>query len=218
MMNKDSWLAILKQYRAIAIIRAPSLPVGLAMAQAAVRGGFRLIEITWASDRPVELISQLRQVLTPDCYVGTGTLFSRQSMQEAVVAGAQFCFSPHTDIELIQLGQHLGVPIIPGALTPTEITFAWQSGASGVKVFPSQALGGPAYIRHLQNPLGHIPLIPTGGITLETGKVFLEAGAIAVGISSSLFPQSLIASQNWTAIQQRAQGFLATLPIDSPKT
>ena len=210
-MDKDNWLATLKQHRAIAVIRAPSLTMGLAMAHAVFEGGFRLIEITWASDRPSDLISRLRQSFSQDCYVGTGTLLSCQSMKEAVAAGAQFCFSPHTDLELIQLAHRLSIPVIPGALTPTEITLAWQLGACGVKVFPCQALGGPSYIRHLQGPLGHIPLIPTGGITLEEGRAFLDAGAIAVGMSSSLFPKSFVANQDWAAIQRRARAFLNTL-------
>ena len=210
-MDKNNWLATLKQHRAIAVIRAPSVDAGLAMAKAAYQGGFRLIEITWVSDRPSELISHLRQSLASDCCVGTGTLLSCQAMKEAVAAGAQFCFSPHTDADLIHLAHHLDVPVIPGALTPTEIMLAWQLGASGVKIFPSKALGGPAYIRHLQGPLGHIPLIPTGGVTVEEGPAFLDAGAIAVGLSSSLFSQSLVSQQAWSAIEERSRVFLTTL-------
>ncbi len=181
------------------------------MAQAVVQAGFRLIEITWASDCPSELVARLRQTVPPDCYVGSGTVLSCQAMQEAVAAGAQFCFSPHTDQELINLAHKLEIPVIPGALTPTEIARAWQLGASSVKVFPSQALGGPAYIRHLQGPLGHIPLVPTGGVTVEAGCAFLEAGAIAIGLSSSLFPKLLVAHQDWPSIQARSRTFLTTL-------
>ncbi|NER85200.1 MAG: ketohydroxyglutarate aldolase, partial [Leptolyngbya sp. SIO1D8] len=148
-MNTEKWLAMLHQYRAIAILRAPSFEVGLAMAKAVVLGGFRLIEVTWNSDRPAKLVSCLRQRLPANCCVGAGTLLSCPDLEEAMTAGAQFCFTPHTDVRLIQLAQNQAVPIIPGALTPTEITLAWQAGASGVKVFPSQALGGPTYIRHL---------------------------------------------------------------------
>ena len=210
-MDRDSWLAVLRQHRAIAIIRAPSLTMGVAMAEAVVAAGFRLIEITWASDRPSELIDHLRQMLPADCYIGSGTLLSCQAMKEAVAAGAQFCFSPHTDSELIQLAHKLTVPVIPGALTPTEITTAWELGASSVKVFPSQALGGVAYISHLQGPMGHIPLVPTGGVTVEAGVAFLEAGAIAIGLSSSLFPKLLLAHHDWAAIQTRSRKFLDTL-------
>ncbi|MBE7380974.1 MAG: bifunctional 4-hydroxy-2-oxoglutarate aldolase/2-dehydro-3-deoxy-phosphogluconate aldolase [Leptolyngbya sp. SIO1E4] len=210
-MYQDSWLATLRRHRAIAVIRASHLTTGLAMAQAVMLGGFRLIEVTWNSDRPAELIHRLRHSLPQDCQVGAGTLLSPQALKEAITAGAQFCFTPHTDTALIHLAQTQTIPIIPGALTPTEIALAWQSGASSVKVFPSQSLGGAAYIRHLQGPLSHIPLIPTGGVTVENGQAFLAAGAIAVGMSSSLFPKPLMLNQDWTAIQQRSQTFLKTL-------
>lgn len=210
-MDQNSWLALLKQHRAIAVIRAADVKTGVAMAKAVVAGGFRLIEITWQSDRPAELIRQLRQDLGSSCQIGAGTLLSAQALKEAIGVGAQFCFAPHTDIRLIQIAQDFAIPFIPGALTPSEIVLAWQSGASSVKVFPCQSVGGPAYIRHLQGPLSHIPLIPTGGITVENGLTFLEAGAIAVGLSSSLFPKTLVDDQNWSAIAARSQALLAKL-------
>ena len=211
MIVQDSWLATLKQHRAIAVIRAPSLKVGLAMVQAVVLGGFRLVEITWNSDRPAELVSYLRQSLSQDCQVGAGTLLHSQDMQTAIAAGAQFCFTPHIDRGLVELAQTASIPMVPGALTPTEIVLAWQSGASSVKVFPSQAMGGPAYIRNLQGPLGHIPLVPTGGVTVENAPAFLAAGAIAVGMSSSLFPKKFIDNHDWLAIQQRSNRLFQTL-------
>ncbi|MEO1094332.1 MAG: bifunctional 4-hydroxy-2-oxoglutarate aldolase/2-dehydro-3-deoxy-phosphogluconate aldolase [Cyanobacteria bacterium J06638_28] len=206
-MDQVTWLATVKQHRAIAVIRAPSIATGLAMAQAVVAGGFRFIEVTWTSDCPAECLHQMRTALPSSCWVGAGTLLSKDALNDAIAAGAQFCFSPHTDQALIAIAQRQGIPVIPGALTPTEITLAWQSGASSVKVFPCQALGGPAYIRHLQGPLGHIPLIPTGGITVEEGHNFIDAGAIAVGIASSLFPKNLVLTEDWHAIEKRAYAF-----------
>lgn len=210
-MDQATWLATIRHHRAIAVIRATSTAQGLAMAQAVVAGGFRLVEVTWNSDRPAECVHQLRASLPTSCQVGAGTLLSKQALEDAIAAGAQFCFSPHTDQELIAIAQRHEIPAIPGALTPTEITLAWQSGASSVKVFPCQALGGPAYIRHLQGPLGHIPLIPTGGIPVEDGHLFIDAGAIAVGIASSLFPKHLVMTENWQAIEQRAYTFTQSL-------
>jgi len=183
----------------------------MAMAQAAVRGGFRLIEVTWNSDRPRDLLMQLRRSLPADCCVGTGTVLSLADLRAAAAAGAEFCFTPHIDPALMDLAQTLALPMIPGALTPTEIALAWQAGASSVKVFPVTAVGGSAYIRHLQGPLGHIPLIPTGGVTLDLGRSLLAAGAIAVGLSSSLFPQELVVAQDWDALEARSRSFIAGL-------
>jgi 2-dehydro-3-deoxyphosphogluconate aldolase/(4S)-4-hydroxy-2-oxoglutarate aldolase len=202
-MPNQFWLSQLQKHRAIAVIRAPTFELGQQMAMAVASGGMQLIEITWNSDRAAELISLLRYKL-PECTIGTGTLFDVQQLQTAIAAGAQFLFTPHVDPAMIQAAVEKDVAIIPGALTPTEIITAWTQGASCVKVFPVQAVGGASYIKSLQGPLGHIPLIPTGGVTLDNAKEFLQAGAIAVGLSSELFPKHLLKDRNWQAIAQQA--------------
>ena len=209
-MLNQIWLSQLQKHQAIAVIRAPKIEVGQQMAMAVASGGIQLIEITWNSDRAGELISQLRLEL-PDCTIGTGTLFNVQQLQEAIASGAQFLFTPHFDPAMVQAAQEKNVPIIPGALTPTEIVTAWSQGASCVKVFPVQAVGGADYIKSLQGPLGQIPLIPTGGVTLENAKEFLQAGAIAVGLSSELFPKKLVTEGNWEAIASGARKLMRQL-------
>jgi len=203
-MFEQLWLSTLKQERAIAVIRAPTFELGQQMAYAVAAGGMRLIEITRNSDRAPELIAALRAEL-PDCLVGTGTLLNREHLESAIAAGAQFLFTPHVDFGLIQLALRQGIPIVPGALSPTEIVTAWQAGATSVKVFPVQAVGGAGYIRNLQGPLGQIPLIPTGGVTIENAQDFLAAGAIAVGLSGNLFPPSAVQAGDWQAIVQQAK-------------
>ncbi|MEP0760410.1 bifunctional 4-hydroxy-2-oxoglutarate aldolase/2-dehydro-3-deoxy-phosphogluconate aldolase [Trichocoleus sp. DQ-A2] len=206
-MYNQSWFKQVQKHRAIAVIRAPQMELGRQMAHAVASGGMQLIEITWNSDNPAELIGDLRSQL-PACTIGTGTVLNREQLKDAIAAGAQFVFTPHVDPILIQIAMDSGVPMVPGALSPTEIVTAWQAGASCVKVFPVQAVGGASYIKSLQGPLGHIPLIPTGGVTVENAKAFLAAGAIAVGLSGSLFPQNWEAnasSSGWEAIAKRAQ-------------
>ena len=210
-MDRETWLTLLKQHRAIALLRAPTLDTGIAMAKAAVEGGFRLIEVAWTSHDAATLVDGLRQSLPADCCVGAGTVLTPQAAQEAIAAGAQFCFSPHTDADLIALCQSHSIPVIPGALTPTEIVSAWQLGATSVKVFPCESVGGSAYIRHLQAPLSHIPLIPCGGVTVETARTYLESGAIAIGVSSSVFLKPLIAEKNWDGIAERSRHLLKQL-------
>jgi 2-dehydro-3-deoxyphosphogluconate aldolase/(4S)-4-hydroxy-2-oxoglutarate aldolase len=204
MMSNESWLTLLRQHRSIAVIRASQLSLGRQMAQAVAAGGMPLIEITWNTDRAPELISQLRLEL-PHCTIGTGTLLNLEQLQQAIDAGAQFLFTPHVDPALIAAAVDAAVPIVPGALSPTEIVTAWNAGASCVKVFPIEAVGGASYIKSLQGPLGQIPLIPTGGVTLENAKSFIAAGAIAVGLSGDLFPKALIGAGDWEAIAQRAK-------------
>ncbi|HLP87008.1 MAG TPA: bifunctional 4-hydroxy-2-oxoglutarate aldolase/2-dehydro-3-deoxy-phosphogluconate aldolase [Nostocaceae cyanobacterium] len=209
-MSNQVWLSLLQQHRAIAVIRASEKQLGEKMALAVAAGGMRLIEITWNSDRPQELISQLSAKL-PDCIIGTGTLFNVQQLEEAIACGARFLFTPHTDREMIRAAINKNIPIIPGALTPTEIMTAWHSGASCVKVFPVQAVGGINYLKSLQAPLGDIPLIPTGGVTVDNAQEFLQAGAVAVGLSSDLFPQAMIQTGNWEAIAQKTHNLLQKL-------
>jgi 2-dehydro-3-deoxyphosphogluconate aldolase/(4S)-4-hydroxy-2-oxoglutarate aldolase len=90
---------------------------------------------------------------------------------------------------------------------------AWQLGASAVKVFPVQSLGGTDYIKSLQGPLGQIPLIPTGGVTLENALSFIQSGAIAVGLSGQLFPANLIESENWAVIKKRVEVLQTNLSL-----
>lgn len=208
------WLSLLKQHRAIAVIRAPKLEQGRQMAQAMVAGGMQLIEITWNSEKAPQLIAQLRSEF-PDCTIGAGTLFTLTDLREAVHCGAQFLFAPHTDPAMIHVATEAGIPLVPGALSPTEIVTAWQTGCSCVKVFPISAVGGVSYIKSLQGPLGQIPLIPTGGVTLENAKMFIEAGAIAVGLAGDLFPKQFIESGDWPAMSAIAQTLVQNLTRSS---
>lgn len=209
-MPDPVWLSQLQQNRAIAVIRSADMGLAHKMAMAVVAGGMHLIEITWNSDRPGQLISQLRADL-PHCLIGTGTLLNVAQLQDAIAAGAQFLFTPHIDRSMIQTAVVANIPIIPGALTPTEIVTAWNHGATCVKVFPVQAMGGVNYIKSLQGPLGNIPVIPTGGVTLENAEEFIQAGAIAVGLSGQLFPQHLVKEENWQAIASQAHMLMQRL-------
>ncbi|MGB3207001.1 MAG: bifunctional 4-hydroxy-2-oxoglutarate aldolase/2-dehydro-3-deoxy-phosphogluconate aldolase [Crinalium sp.] len=203
-MSDQAWLSWVERNRAIAVIRANQPEIAYQMALSVAAGGMQLIEITWNTKKSVEVIRQLRSEL-PELLIGTGTLLNMAQLQSAIACGAQFLFTPHVDIAMIKTAVDAKVPIIPGALTPTEIVTAWNAGASCVKVFPVQAVGGANYIQSLQAPLGKIPLIPTGGVTLDNAKAFIDAGAIAVGVASDLFPQQLVVNQDWDAIAQRAR-------------
>ena len=209
-MNHQSWLTLLKKHRAIAVIRSSEKELALQMAKAVAAGGMPFIEITWNTDKAAELIAELRSEF-PTFSIGTGTLLNLEQLQQAIDCGAQFLFTPHTDLAMIKAAVDAGVPIVPGAFSPTEILTAWQAGATCVKVFPISGLGGAAYLKSLQGPLGHIPLIPTGGVTLENAKIFIDAGAIAVGLAGDLFPKKLVENGDWEAIGQIARNLSQNL-------
>lgn len=213
-MSPESWLNLLEEQRAIAVIRAPSYQQGLKMARAVIEAGMRLIEITWDSDRAPDLIAQLSHDY-PEVMVGTGTVLDRSMLDEAIATGVKFVFSPHVNLEMIRVAAEQQVPIIPGALTPSEIVSAWQAGAYSVKVFPISAVGGVSYLKSLRRPLGTIPLIPTGGVTLDNAREFIAAGAIAIGLSSQLFPPHLLATNRWSLMTDRADALMLTLPRQS---
>lgn len=181
------------------------------MAKAAAAGGFQLLEIAWTNNtQPAQMMAEILSAL-PDCTVGVGSVLSAEDLKGAIAANAQFCFTPHTDPSLINYAIKQSLPIIPGAMTPTEIVTAWRAGAASVKVFPISALGSAAYIRSLQDPLGPIPLVPTGGVTSEIAPALIAAGAIAVGLSTALFPKDEVQQKNWAAIEARSRYLLALL-------
>ncbi len=213
---KLKWYDLLRKYRAIAVIRTDNLAHGLAMARAVSVGGIKLIEVTWNSVNPDILVSKLRNNL-PDCVIGVGTILDAQSLDLAINSGAEFIFSPHTNLELITKANQAKIPVIPGAFSPTEIVNAWQKGATCVKVFPINSLGGISYLKALQGPLGEIPLIPTGGVTINNAADFIKAGAMAVGLSSELFPKEAIIKQDWSIITKKAELLAQNLQYSIPK-
>ncbi len=203
-MAAKAWLSKISQQPVIAVIRHAEPAIALNMAYAVVQGGIRNLEITWTCAQAPELIQQLRQEL-PHCSIGTGTIVNAEQMEKAIAAGAEFIFSPHTNPALIQQAVEAAIAVIPGAFTPTEILTAWQAGATAVKVFPISSAGGCQYLHNIRSVLPDIPLIPTGGVTIQNAKAFLDAGAIAIGLSGELFPRSALQQRNWAEITRLAQ-------------
>jgi 2-dehydro-3-deoxyphosphogluconate aldolase/(4S)-4-hydroxy-2-oxoglutarate aldolase len=163
---------------------APSaiLPVAASLAGS----GVQAFEITLNSPAPMEAIAALAARFDPhDLLIGAGTVLDIAAAEAAVDAGARFLVMPHTDVDLIAWAAERGIPCFPGAFTPTEVLRAWRAGASAVKLFPASVVG-PAFVRELRGPLRAIPLIPTGGVTLDSAPAFVAAGAVAVGVGSWL--------------------------------
>jgi 2-dehydro-3-deoxyphosphogluconate aldolase/(4S)-4-hydroxy-2-oxoglutarate aldolase len=178
------------------------LDVGEALAQ----GGVRAFEVTLDSPGAYESIAALAERFSDEeLLVGAGTVMDRDSAERALEAGAKFLVMPHTDPDLVSWAAEQGVPAFPGALSPTEIVRAWAAGAAAVKLFPASAVG-PAFVRELSGPLPHIPLVPTGGVTVETAPAFIAAGAIAVGLG-----RWLTGDGDAAAIRARAAEAVAAL-------
>lgn len=183
-MNKSETLAWIKRTKVVPVVRAASVESAVAMADALVAGGIDVLEITMTVPGAIDAIHELSK--KEGVLVGAGTVLDPETAERCIEAGARFVVSPALNPDTIRACNRLGVAVAPGALTPTEVVAAYQAGGDVVKVFPCDALGGASYLRSLKAPLPHIPLMPTGGATLETIADFLKAGAVAVGVGSAL--------------------------------
>jgi 2-dehydro-3-deoxyphosphogluconate aldolase/(4S)-4-hydroxy-2-oxoglutarate aldolase len=166
----------------IAVLRGLDPDRVVAVAEVLCRSGITAIEITM--DSP-DATSSIEGSIRGDTVVGAGTVMSVADAEEAVAAGADFLVSPHTDLEVVRWAVERGIPMIPGAFTPTEVAVAWNAGAAAVKVFPA-SVGGPGLLKAIRGPFGDLPLVPTGGITASNAGAFLAAGAVAVGVGGWL--------------------------------
>jgi len=169
----------------VAVIRGASPDKILDVAKALHEGGVTTLEITVETPRVLSLIEQVSTEFGDQVVVGAGTVLDPETARAAIMAGAKFIFSPTVDPDTIRMTKRYGIISIPGALTPTEILNAYQHGADVVKVFPANVFG-PGYLKDVHGPLPQIPLMPTGGIDLSNAGAYIKAGAVAVGVGSSL--------------------------------
>lgn len=151
--------------------------------------GVRVFEITFdaptAGDDLVAVRERLSASGVRDAVVGAGTVLTADRLEDAVRCGAAFVVGPTLDVTLVERAVGLGVPVIPGAYSPTEIALAWRAGATFVKVFPASSVG-PSHVRELRGPLPEVELIATGGVDTSNAGAFLAAGCVAVGVGGAL--------------------------------
>jgi 2-dehydro-3-deoxyphosphogluconate aldolase / (4S)-4-hydroxy-2-oxoglutarate aldolase len=170
----------------IPVLRAASVAEALALAEAMIAGGVRVMEVTMTVPGALEVLRELKSAHGDRILLGSGTVLTAEQAQDTIEAGAEFVLSPSLHLEVIARTRALGKVSIPGALTPTEVITAWQAGADYVKVFPCSAVGGASYLKALLAPFPELKLVPTGGVTLLTASDFLKAGARALGVGSDL--------------------------------
>jgi len=175
--------------------------------RAVVNGGLRAVEISLNTPGALSLIEKVRGEFGDDVLLGAGTVLNPSDALAAAGAGATFLLAPSTNIEVIGLARRLGVAVLPGAFTPTEIVRAWSAGADAVKVFPA-SLGGPEMIRILRGPLPDVPMLPTGGVVLDNIREYLAAGALAVAVGGALLRKDLVASGDRRGLTETARRFV----------
>ncbi|GMA62655.1 bifunctional 4-hydroxy-2-oxoglutarate aldolase/2-dehydro-3-deoxy-phosphogluconate aldolase [Alicyclobacillus fastidiosus] len=203
-MKSGQLSQLLEGARVVAVIRKLSPDILEPVVEALVEGGIQALEITMDSSSAAQSMESIRTRYGARVAVGAGTVLSPAQLDSAVEAGAEFLVCPHLDVALVERANQVGVSIIPGVLTPTEVQMARSAGAEVVKIFPAGSVGA-SYIKDLLGPFSGLKIMATGGITEQNAVEFLQAGVVATGLGSALFPKEDVASRNWEAIRQRAQ-------------
>jgi 2-dehydro-3-deoxyphosphogluconate aldolase / (4S)-4-hydroxy-2-oxoglutarate aldolase len=204
----DKWLNLnrMKDSGLVAVIRRPKEEHIHDIAKALVDGGVGALEITVDTLNVFAMIRDMKETFGGRVLVGAGTVLDASTAKTAIEAGADFIFSPILDIETIKITNQYGRISIPGVMTPTEIVRGYQAGADLLKIFPGRSLGED-YIKELQGPLGHIPVMPTGGVSLDNVERFIKNGAVAVGVGGSLVNKKAIEEGRFDILRETAREF-----------
>lgn len=214
MNDAQNAVQVIENGGVLPIVRLPDLAAAVDLAQALLDGGVTAFELTMTSPGALDALSLLRARVPAFAQgaaaLGMGSVLNRKMAAEAIASGAQFVVAPALDLPTVTYCARLGVPVMPGAFTPTEIQAAWLAGAAVVKVFPATRLG-PGYFTDILAPLPHLKLMPTGGVGLENAGEFIRSGAVAVGVGSALVRKDWVAAGNWQALTAQAQKFVSSV-------
>lgn len=178
----------IRKHKLIAVIRADSKKEGFLFSEAAIKGGLKIIEITFTTPKAAEIIHDLKQAY-PEATIGAGTILDETTAKIALDAGADFIVTPHFDPDVIKMCHLYQVPIIPGAADLNGVVKCLKSGCSIIKLFPANLLSS-SVVKTFKGPLPQANFIPTGGINAENVQEWLETGVVAVGIGSDLINEA----------------------------
>jgi 2-dehydro-3-deoxyphosphogluconate aldolase/(4S)-4-hydroxy-2-oxoglutarate aldolase len=206
-MRKEEIVANLREVGLVPVLRAESEEQALGIASAIADGGVNVLEITMTVPGAIRVMARLTKE-RPDILIGAGTVLDPETARICMLEGAQFVVSPALNLKTIEMCHRYSIPVLPGALTPTEVVTAWQAGADVIKVFPASALGGAKYLKSLKAPLPQVEMIPTGGVSLATAKEFLEAGSFALGVGADLVDTKAMAEGKPEKITESAKKYL----------
>ena len=204
-----SILQSIMQHKIVAIIRGANPDSLPSIVEALQAGGIKAVEITLNSPKAIFLINKITQEYGNSMFVGAGTVLNVRAATEAIEAGARFIISPSVDLDTIRYCKEQQIVCMPGAYTPTEIVTAFNAGADLIKIFPAPS---PEYIKDLRGPLSHIPMMPTGGVTLQNIVAYAKAGAVAFGIGSALVNTNQPVTADYLAVlTSKAQDFVTAV-------
>jgi 2-dehydro-3-deoxyphosphogluconate aldolase / (4S)-4-hydroxy-2-oxoglutarate aldolase len=207
-MNKQKVRDRISEIGVVPVVRASSPREALIAAEAVCQGGIPIVEITMTVPGAVEVIRELSKSSGSEVLIGAGTVLEPETARRCLDAGAQFLVSPGLNLPTVELAVREKMLIMAGALTPTEVITAWNAGSDFVKIFPCGQVGGAKYIKALKGPLPQIPLVPTGGVNLNTAAEFIEAGAAALGVGGELVQAEALKSGKSQIIVENARKFV----------
>lgn len=207
----DQVLQTVTADRALTVVRAAAIPDVTALAGALVAGGIRTLELTFTTPNVLRYVTEAAgSADRTGVVIGVGTVMSAADAQAAIDAGARFVVTPGLRPEVAAVAVAAGIPVFPGALTPTEVAAAVDLGAAAVKIFPARAFG-PRYLKDLHGPYPAVPLLPSGGVDETNAAEYLAAGAVAVCAGTSVVPPAAVQAGEWVDIRSRAERFVAAL-------
>lgn len=206
-MNKVEILDIIRETGVIAIMRAQSSGQLIAAADAIKKGGVRAIEVTMTTPGALGVIETAKARYGSDVIFGAGSVLDAETARATILAGADFVVSPTLNLELIKLCNRYSIPVAPGCYSPTEVLTGWQAGADFIKLFPA-SFGGPSLVKAILAPLPQVRIIPVGGVNLDTAADFIQKGAAALGVGSSLVNNKLLESGDMDELTRRAEAFI----------
>ena len=207
--GEGSFLERVAAVPVVAILRAADAGRFLEVGQVLYESGVRAVEVTLTSEGALEAFGRLREELPGDALLGVGTVRSVGDAERAAEAGATYLIAPDFRADVVAWAVERELPVVPGALTPTEVAAAWAAGATAVKVFPVSAVGGPAYVKAVRAPLPEVPLMPTGGVGIDDIGAYLAAGAVAVGVGAPLLGDAGGPDGDLAALAARARRAVA---------
>lgn len=207
-MTPQEFVQLFGREKASAILRTNDQEKAALAMEAAIRGGFKIIEFTLTVPGVYDLVRDFSR--RDGLVVGTGTVMDADEAQQSVEAGARFLVSPVVDETVIGAADQLGVACMPGTHTPTEMLRAHRAGAQLCKLFPAPA-GGPAWVRSVLGPMPYLKIVPTNGVDQHNAADWIAAGVFAVGFVAPLFPADDIAAGRWDVIEERARKCIAAV-------
>ena len=200
----NDFLAQLERDRLLAIIRGTDPDAAVDASLTLFDAGIRFLEVSLVTTDALGVIAELTRLAPAGCGIGAGTVLTSDDVGRAAAAGATFMVTPAVT-ESIAECVRLGLPVLAGALTPTEVVAARRAGATAVKLFPG-SFGGPAYLRALRDPLPDVPFVPVGGVDADSAVAYFAAGAVAVGLGSPLLGDA-VQGGDLGALRERATEF-----------